>query len=183
MIEMPPAGMTAGEFAVLPDDRGWYELVRGAPTTRAVASGLAVAVTARLMLRLCCFVDEHEAGACGAAGGFQLSRGPDTVRVPDVWFVRAARVPADGLPETFWPGAPDLAAIVLSPSDHFVEVMQAVLDYLEAGTPLVWVLDPHARSAAVFRAEESLTFLDDNADLHGEDVLPGFSLPVRELFS
>ncbi|MBI2760960.1 MAG: Uma2 family endonuclease [Chloroflexi bacterium] len=167
----------------MPDDRGWYELVRGAPTTRAVASGLAVAVTARLMLRLCCFVDEHEAGACGAAGGFQLSRGPDTVRVPDVWFVRAARVPADGLPETFWPGAPDLAAIVLSPSDHFVEVMQAVLDYLEAGTPLVWVLDPHARSAAVFRAEESLTFLDDNADLHGEDVLPGFSLPVRELFS
>jgi Uma2 family endonuclease len=110
-----------------------------------------------------------------------LKRGPDVVRAPDVWFVRADRVPADGIPVSFWPGAPDLAIEVLSPTDRVGAVLRKVREYLDAGVRLVWVIDPEARTAGVFRPGRTEHFIDDDRILDGEDVLPGFTLPLREV--
>ncbi|MGH2599944.1 MAG: Uma2 family endonuclease [Dehalococcoidia bacterium] len=98
----------------------------------------------------------------------------------DVWFVRADRVPA-GAADEFFPGSPDLAVEVLSPSDRFGPVVQKARDYLAAGTRLVWVIDPKGRTAAVFHADGSARLLGEEDTLDGEDVLPGFSMTLRDL--
>ena len=111
-----------------------------------------------------------------------LATNPDIVRAPDAWFVRAERVPAEGIPRDFRHGYPDLAVEVLSPSDRRADVMRTVREYLTAGTPLVWVIDPDGRWAEVFRADGTYTYLDENGALDGEDVLPGFALTLRDVF-
>jgi Uma2 family endonuclease len=80
-----------------------------------------------------------ELGVCGISEtGFRLTHHPDTVRAPNVWYVQTEHIPPDGIPEEgFWPGAPDLAIEVLSPSDRFVDVMRKVQEYLTAGALLV----------------------------------------------
>ncbi len=174
--------MTAEDLLKLPDDGKHYELVRGMLICMSPSSIRPSSISGRVMVRVGSFVDQHHLGEYGTAeGGFKLASNPDTVRAPDVWFIRAERIPPDGLPEGFFPGAPDLAVEVLSPSDRPLEVMEKVRDYLDAGTRLVWVIDPEPGASAVFRADGSVTFLSDDGVLDGEDVLPGFSLPLRDV--
>ena len=81
----------------------------------------------------------------------------------------------------FFLGPPDLAVEVLSPSDRYVDVIAKVRDYLAAGTPLVWAIDPIGRSAAVFRQGGSALLLDENDALDGGEVLPGFSVMLHDV--
>jgi Uma2 family endonuclease len=138
-------------------------------------------VSANLLGEMTPHVRRNRLGICGTAGsGVLLRRGPDTVRAPDVWFVRADRAPAEAADE-FFPGSPDLAVEVLSPSDRFGPVVQKARDYLAAGTRLVWVIDPKGRTAAIFHADGSARLLGEEDALDGEDVLPGFSVTLRDL--
>jgi Uma2 family endonuclease len=180
--DAPARPVTAGELATLPDDGRVYELSRGMLVCMSPSSYGPSRIAGRVLARLGAFVDEHQLGDYGSAeGGFKLASDPDTVRAPDVWFVRAARVPAGENPEGFYDGPPDLAIEVLSPSDRFHEVMLKVRDYLDAGTPLVWVLDPTARVTAVFRPGTPVRFVDAEGALDGEDVIPGFTLPLGDV--
>ena len=175
--------MTAEELAALPDD-GYhhYELVRGELVSMAPSVALPSVVSGTAAIVIGSYVLRHKLGIIGTAeGGFVLSTEPDTVRAPDVWFVRTERVPAGRIPQTFWPGAPDLAVEVLSPSDRFADVLQKAQDYLDAGTRLVWVIDPVGRSAAVFLPEGRPLLLGEDGVLDGGDVLPGFSVSLRDL--
>lgn len=114
--------------------------------------------------------------------GYILGRRPDRVRVPDVSFVSQGRVPESGLPEGFWPSAPDLAVEVVSPSDRADEVRRRVRDYLEAGTRLVWLVWPRQRSVTVYAADGAVRELGEGDELDGGAVLPGFRVRVAELF-
>src|SRR4029077_19991887 len=91
--------------------------------------------------------------------GFTLSRGPDTVRGPDVAFVRRGRVPRP-LPSAYAELAPDLAVEILSPSDRSGETLAKVADWLNAGTRLVWVIDPWRRQARVYRQDGTLATVE-----------------------
>jgi Uma2 family endonuclease len=71
---------------------------------------------------------------------------------------------------------------VLPPSDNPVDVQQKVRDYLEAGARLVWVIAPAARTTTIYRADGSACLLREDDDLDGEDVLPGLTIPLAELF-
>ena len=86
-------------------------------------------------------------------------------------------------PVGFIDGAPDLAVEVLSFDDRPGAVLQKVGDWLSAGARLVWVVDTERRVARVYRADGSESLLDQDATLSGEDVLPGFSRPLRDLWS
>lgn len=172
--------MTAQELAALPDDGNRYELSRGVLLCMSPSGAESSIVGGNVYAELRDFVRRQRLGVCGPAdGGFLLVTNPDIVRAPDAWFVRAERVPAGGIPKTFWPGPPDLAVEVLSPSDRWAEVLRTVSEYLEAGARLVWVIDPETRSARVFRPERAPTVVDEDGTLDGEDVLPGFTLPLR----
>ncbi len=116
-----------------------------------------------------------------AETGFKIESDPDTVRAPDVAFVARARLTAPD-PEGFFDVAPDLAVEVLSHDDRPGEVLAKVGDWLNAGCRLVWVVDTENRAARVYRVDGSESLLDHGDALGGEDVLPGLSLPLAELW-
>jgi Uma2 family endonuclease len=112
--------------------------------------------------------------------GFLISRDPDTVRAPDVAFVRQDRQPKS--PRKFFPGAPDLAVEVISPTDRLEDVDNKTQAWLGAGTTLVWVVWPDTRSVVVHRAGQERRILHEKDSITGEEVLPGFECPVAEFF-
>lgn len=118
-----------------------------------------------------------------AEAGFVLSREPDTVRAPDIGFVSAGRIPPGEETVKFWEGAPDLAVEVLSPSDTVDEIEEKVDDYLAAGTALVWVVNPRRKTVTVYRPSQQPTLLSENNDLSGDEVVPGFHIPVAAIFT
>lgn len=112
--------------------------------------------------------------------GFWIARDPDTVRAPDVAFVAAARRPAAPV-RGFLEAAPTLAVEVLSPNDRPGAVLAKVGGWLDAGSALVWVIDPAARVARVYRADGSQAVIDQDGALEGEEVLPGFRVALAML--
>ena len=112
----------------------------------------------------------------------QLPYDLEQVRCPDLAFISDARLGGRPLPEKFFPGPPDLAVEILSPSDASVYVQQKVRDYLEAGVRLVWLFAPQSKSATVYRADGSARLLRERDSLEGEDVLPGFTFRLSELY-
>lgn len=128
------------------------------------------------------FVKKHRLGTItGAETGFQIGHDPDTVRAPDVGFVRADRVPSGPTPG-FFQGAPDLAVEVLSPGDRAGEVLDKVQQWLDAGCQVVWLIDPQRRTAAIYRAREHTVLHNKDDELPGGDLLPGFRLRLADIF-
>jgi Uma2 family endonuclease len=119
----------------------------------------------------------------GAETGYVLLRDPergDVVRGLDVGFVAAARVPHP-LPVGHVPFAPDLAVEVVSPGKTAAEIHAKVRHLLRGGTRLIWIAYPDTQTVVVHTAAGAQT-LDIDDVLDGGDVLPGFTLPVREVF-
>ena len=177
----PTGSVTIDEFARIPDDDFKYELVSGVVHRMNPVGGLHGVIVARVVSALLDWAEEHHAGAVMTETGFVLTTGPDTVRAPDVSFVRRERFPAGGLPTSFWNGAPDLAVEVLSPDDRSADVAAKVREYLSHGVMLVWVVDPSARTVTVHSAAAPMT-LTRHQLLEGGTVLPGFEVPVSRLF-
>jgi Uma2 family endonuclease len=111
-----------------------------------------------------------------------LPSDPERVRAPDIAFVSSARLPGGEVPEGFLTGAPDLVVEVLSPSDNPLDVQQKVRDFLEAGSALVWIVAPRAKTVTVYRPDGSARLLRDQEVLDGEAVLPGLGIPLTDLF-
>ncbi|HLY28435.1 MAG TPA: Uma2 family endonuclease [Aggregatilineales bacterium] len=156
-----------------------YELVEGMVVKVAPAIDLHGIVAGNAFGFLWVFNREHHLGTVYAAEtGFQL--GPNTMRAPDVGFVRKERL--NQIYNKFVPLAPDLAVEVVSPGDTASEVQKKVDIYLAAGTELVWVMYPDLKEVIVHRTGgESKRVLSDGV-LDGGEMLPGLKIPVAELF-
>jgi len=127
---------------------------------------------------LTAFVAEKKAGKILAETGFVLSRDPDTVRAPDVAFLRAGRAVGVG----YIDGAPELAVEVVSPGDRPGYVREKIAEWLEAGAEAVWVVDPGARTVTAHAGTRAPRVFDEADTLDGGSVLPGFTFVLRELF-
>ncbi|MBO9404490.1 MAG: Uma2 family endonuclease [Thermomicrobium sp.] len=183
-IEQRERLLTAEDLEGLPEQPGVrYELDEGKLVEMPGAGGIHAAIVVRLVLLLHQFVTSRRLGFVFGDGlGYILRRNPDTVRIPDVSVVRRERVPAAGIPEGFWPGAPDLAVEIVSPHDRAEEVHERVRDYLGAGVRLVWVLWPKSRTVTVYWPDGTARELGPDEKLTGGDVLPGFEMTVSDLF-
>jgi Uma2 family endonuclease len=170
--------MTADELLHLPAD-GWrYELVRGELHKMSPSGARHSRVAARIIASLLKYVDDHDLGAVYASeGGFKISRNPDTVRAPDAAFVRAERVVDT---PGFFEGPPDAAFEVVSPGDTYSEVEEKTAEWLRAGTRAVVIADPRLKTARVHRPG-SVTAMDDAIEI--DDIVPGWRLPLAELFA
>jgi Uma2 family endonuclease len=167
--------MTAEQllYVSIPDKR--VELVRGVLLVREPTGLRHARVVAALSRRLAEHVEAHSLGQIYTGDpGFTLARGPDTVRAPDIAFIRGDRVP-DPEPRGFPDMAPDLAVEVLSPDDRPGDTLAKVGDLLMGGTRLVWVIDPERRLARVYRQDRTEALVPGNEALSGEDLLPGFA--------
>ena len=167
--------MTADELLHVNIPGKQVELVRGVLVVREPPGFQHGAITARLGVMLLQHVDAHNLGLVVVGDpGFTLARDPDTVRGPDVAFIRRERVPHP-LPVGFAAFPPDLVIEIRSPSDRPGDIFGKVGDWLSAGTPLVWVVDPAHRVAHVYRQDGTESTFAAGQALDGEDVLPGFS--------
>jgi len=179
-----PALMTADDVLRMPNPKDLrLELVRGELMTMAPAGFDHGAKGGLLHGRLWSYVTLHRLGIVPTSDtGYILSRDPDTMRCPDTSFVSAARIPKEPV-MGFFPGSPDLVVEVLSPTDSLDEMQDKVADYLFAGTKLVWVVSPGRKSVTVYRPGQKPEWLGVGETLSGEDVVPGFSLPVADIFA
>ena len=144
--------MTAEELLRLPDDGQRHELIVGELRTMSPGGAQQGRVAIRFAGPLSHYVAAHRLGEVFAAGtGFLLTTTPDTVRAPDVAFVSRERFEATGDLTGYWPGAPDLAAEVVSPNDLYIEVDEKVATWLAHGARMVLVLNPRWRTVAVHR--------------------------------
>jgi len=178
---MAPALMTAEELlhTHVPNKR--VELVRGVLVVREPPGYQHGRVTAELAFQLTRHVKASGTGQVVVGDtGFKVASDPDTVRGPDIAVLTGERVPDPhtlGFPAL----GPDLVVEVLSPNDRPGEILAKVGDWLEAGTRLVWVIDPERRVARVYRQNGSETIVTEAEQLDGEDVLPGFSSPLASV--
>lgn len=176
--------MTADELLTLPDDGQRYELLEGVLKQMTPAGGLHGVITGRLHGLMFEHLKRHPSLGvlCAAETGFHISRSPDTVRAPDVAFIRQERIPADGIPHGFWPFAPDLAVEVLSPRDTYDNVQEKVAAWIEAGTEIVWVVSPSRRTVTVYSSLSEARTLTEGEILEAKDCFPGFQCPVAAIF-
>jgi len=184
---MPP--MTVDELHAIPDDRWSYELVQGVLVRMPLSSGGASSISMLLGSFLTVHVRSNRLGiVTGEQGGYRLDPAHplETEVAPDVAFVRADRVPPLTSPDYYgraWPLAPDLAVEVPSENQYAPGMAVKAKTYLSFGTRLVWVIWPRYKRVDVWRpGDETPTALDGDAVLDGEDVVPGFTYPVADLF-
>ncbi|HVX85783.1 MAG TPA: Uma2 family endonuclease [Phycisphaerae bacterium] len=175
--------LTADDLWNMPGNGDGYELVLGElrpmPPSGQQHSSIGVTIITALQL----FVKVHKLGkVTGPDGGYILHRNADTVRAPDVGFVTADRLPNGRTAQKWFPGHPDLAVEIISPTDVYGDVDEKVQEFLDAGTRLVWVVNPRHKTVTVFRNDNSITALGPTDQLSGESVLPGFTLTVSEIF-
>jgi Uma2 family endonuclease len=175
--------ITADELLQTPDDGYRYELVKGELRQMAPAGGEHGVTAMKVSIPLGFYVEEKDLGVvCAAETGFQIASNPDTVRAPDLAFVSKARIPHSGIPKGYWPFAPDLAVEVISPNDRYTEVEEKVLEWLEAGTKAVIVMNPRNRTVTVYNSLTEVAVLKQSDVLTLGDVVPGFSCPISKLF-
>ena len=174
---------TAEELLCLPSVGRRLELVKGKVYEMAPAGGRHGYAAMNTGIILGGHVRANSLGRVFAAEtGFILWRDPDTVRAPDVAFVAQSRLPVDEIPDSFIELAPDLVVEVVSPGDTQREVGGRVEEWLTAGVRLVWVLYPATHSAIIYRSLNDVTNLAADDFLDGEDVVPGFTCRVGDLF-
>lgn len=163
---------------------GLWEIIAGELIEVSPASGEHSRIWGAIYARLWNFVVPHHRGyVYGADTGFILAEEPLLLRVPDVGVIRSERLPADFDDKGYLRQAPDLVVEVLSPSDRSVAVLTKVRTWLEYGAALVWLVDPEGETVTVFGPDSSPRAMTIDQTLDGGPVLPGFTLPVRDIFA
>jgi Uma2 family endonuclease len=175
--------MTAEEFLVYPVHDAKAELVRGELRVTPPPGGPHGVATYNLVFMLGDYVRQQRLGRVFGDGiGYELLRLPHTVRVPDASFVRADRLPPEGVHPGLLKFAPDLAVEVLSPSETASDLEEKLDDYTVSGTPLIWVIDPVRRTVMIVAADAPVRWLREGDTLDGGSVIRGFSCAVADIF-
>ena len=181
IVETIPRRITADDLLAMPDDGKRHELVAGELTELPPPILEHGGIQANVGRILGNFVIPRRLGMVFTEAGFLIDVDPDTVRAPDVAFISARRIPEGGLP-AYFPGAPDIAIEVVSPSGSEPEALARALTWLEAGSAAVWTLYPDSRSAKVYRTMRNVVELGEDDVLDAAPVLDGFSVRVSDLF-
>jgi Uma2 family endonuclease len=174
--------ITAEEFWRMPETHTKRELVRGEIVETMPPNGRHGIIASEIDYQLRSWARQGKHGVVGVESGFTLSKNPDVVRSPDVYFIRADRVPPTGVPDTFWHIAPDLAVEVVSWSESAADVQEKVRDYFHAGTALMWIVYPRSRQVVVHTADGVARTFGGDDTLASDEVLPGFRCTVTEIF-
>ncbi len=173
---------TADELLRMQGDGFRYELVRGELKKMAPAGFEHGTLAMEFGTLLNVHVRANRLGrVTSAETGFKLSSDPDTVRAPDVAFISQKRLDEVGPVQGYWPGAPDLAVEVISPNDLYTEVSEKVAEWLKAGSQIVIVVNPRTQQVLV-HVPGDVNVLEGDDTLDGGDVVPGWQLPIKELF-
>lgn len=179
-VKTLPPQLTPDDLLAMPDG-DHYELIDGIPMEKPMGAQ-SDEISAAVISALHIFVRQQKLGhVYGSQTGFRCFSN-NRVRKPDSAFVASGRLPNDRSPEGDITIAPDLVIEVVSPNDTYEEVSAKVKDYKSANVRLIWVVSPETRTVLIRRLDGTCSELDEAGILSGEDMLPGFTCPVAELF-
>ena len=178
-----PKLLTAEDLLRLDSKGVKGELIRG-EFSETMSAGLKHGeVASNFIGELRSFVKPRRLGrVSGTDAGVLLERDPDTVREPDAMFISAERMPLDIRPSGYSEVIPDIVAEVKSPSDSIAEVDDKARMWRDYGVPLVWAAYPETQTVDVHRADGSIATLYEDDVLDGGEILPGFAVPVSDIF-
>lgn len=171
------------EFMALPDDGHRYEIVNGELTNMGNSGANHGYVCSLMITALMNYILPKKLGVVlDSSTAFKMKSG--NKRSPDISFFAKERLQGlEKLPAGFLDGAPDLAVEILSPNNTVEEIDGKVVEYFDNGSRLVWVINPSQNYVLVYRsAREPDRLLKSSDSLDGEDVVPGFTFPVTDLF-
>jgi Uma2 family endonuclease len=175
------APITADDLLAMPADAR-YELIRGELVEMPPPPGSPHGkLTDRLASRASVFARDNDLGEGFSECGFLIERGPDTMLAPDWAFVAKHRLPPKET-KGYFPLAPDVVLETRSPSDSPREVALKAAQWIAAGVRMAWVLDGDALTLTIHRPNQPPRVLHAKDTLTGEDVLPGFELPLMKVF-
>lgn len=175
--------MTAEELLRLPRGQYRYELINGELKTMSLTSHKHGRIAMRIAVPLAEFVWKHKLGdAYAAETGFLLTANPDTVLGPDAAFVTETRAREFRDTKGYWPGAPDLAVEVISPSESGPKVRTKVSQWIGYGAKQVWIVDPKHETVTIHRPLTESVKFELHQTLEADDLLPGFRIAVADIF-
>lgn len=182
-VTMPPKVWTVEDLERLECETGKrYELVDGIPKEKGPESMEHSYIALNLGGELRAHVKSKKLGiTLESSAVYRMNEG--NTRKPDVSFVTKERLPEKQLSTEPFDGAPDLAVEVISPTDIWWEILKKLNQYFASGCRLVWLISPFDKTVLVYRADRPSHFLQAGDSLDGEDVVPGFTMPVAELFA
>lgn len=180
-----PQEMTIEEFLAMPADGMDRELIRGIVRERPMTyrNRFHSVCLARIATRLSNWASGVRFTVLGGDAGFILRQAGDTLVGIDVAVVSAETITRQTDKTALIDGIPTLAVENLSPSDTVEEIHAKTQLYLEAGVPLVWIIDPYDRTVQVYRPGQPPGLFNERQQLTGEPELPGFAVTVGELFA
>ncbi len=175
--------VTAEELLDMPDDGYKYELIRGELKKMSPAGQFHGEYGSNINISLGGYVKSNRLGKTyNADTGFMLETDPDTVRAPDVAFISNERLAEIGESAGYALGAPDIAVEVISPNDRYTEVDEKIAEWLDAGCRAVIVVNPRRRTVNVHRSPTEMLILAESDTLKIDDIVPGWSMPVKDIF-
>jgi Uma2 family endonuclease len=172
--------LTAEQFERMPSLGRWVELERGVVVSVNPPGYPHGAIAVAIAAELRAFVRPRQLGIVVVESGCTVARNPDTVRGPDVSYVRRERAMART--SSYLSGAPDLAVEIRSPDDAMASLTSRADEYLAAGAQLVWLVDPASRTVRIHAPAAEVRTLTAGDELDGGAVLPGFAMEIAAVF-
>ncbi len=182
-LQPPPGTATEKDLLrILDHEDCLAELIDGTIVEKPMATRESM-LAGDLVFQMKLYLRDNDLGALTVPDGtLRLEVGQ--IRAPDIAFIRWEQLPGKVYPsEPIASLCPDLAVEILSPSNTRGEMERKLLDYFKSGTKLVWLIDPESRSAEIHTSDGESMHLDESGALYGGSVLPGFRLPLAELFA
>ncbi|HEX4949244.1 MAG TPA: Uma2 family endonuclease [Blastocatellia bacterium] len=182
-VTIPPKVWTEGDLERLESETGKrYELVAGIPREKGPKGMEHSYIAANLTGEMRAFVKSQRLGiVLESSAAYRMTIG--NLRKPDVSFVAKSRLSEKRLSPKPFEGAPDLAVEVISPTDIWWEILEKLNEYFSSGCRLVWLISPLDQTVMVYHPDRRRQFLQIGDSLDGEDVIPGFTMPVADLFA
>jgi|ERR1043165_1361309 Uma2 family endonuclease len=182
---VPPTDrLVSGEELLQHPEWGPCELIRGKLVPVCRPNKVHGVLMSEISWELLTYTKQYGTGlVVSGDSGVYLERDPDTVRGPDVYFIRRERLGETPLQPTFLEVPPDLCVEIVSPSDRWSDIEEKVRQYLAIQVKFVWVIDPAWQRARVYRLDGTTDIVPNTGSLSGEAVLPGFELSLSRLFS
>ena len=183
VIEQRTDTLVTGEEALALGDIGPYELVEGRIVPMSPTADEHAGYESNFDEYIKAFVRQHKLGKVRVGEvGIYIRRNPDTVRAADVAFISNERYAQRKKKRGYLDVAPDLVVEILSPDDRWSDITQKLREYFSIGVKLVWAADPASRTVYAYRSLTDVREFKGTDSLPGDDVLPGFNVPVAALF-
>ena len=183
-VVMTKSGLlTAEEFFLRDDFDSQTELVKGEVIQMPPADSYHGTICVNIAVLLKQHAKQHDSGHVFSNDGTIITeRGPDSVRGADVGYISYAKIPKGQYPRGPLNIPPDLIVEVRSPSDRWVKIQRKVVEYIDAGVTVVCVVDPTTETARIYRSDRDEEQLKNGDLVRFDDILPGFSFPLKQLF-